>query len=413
MSGEWKARQAVKLLRSFYDTIERSGDLSECSGKTWRQTLIDGGYVAVFYDTAALSVCSRYLMGNKRIGDNYAEQAIATLVADRLIVIHEKESDIVDARIEAFLQKLSRPVPEKMDVYMCIHGVAIPQRAKIGQFEFVPAGEYDSLGIKCPIAAMALQTKEQIWRGQDHVMVAVSACEPIKAQEKACAEFQWLENAVRLFVDSDFYDIGITSFNYSHVENALVTAKDGQIRRASSSLKGSPVPLPFEKIFGKGDCLFRVIERLGQPDEGLTELQRRIRHAVYLGGLSVHETIPAVSYFLGVAAMEALFQKEIDKYVSPSVAQQIVEAFCYLVAGEKDRRSVFEQVRKFYGKRSAIAHGGRAKVTLEDVRQMRGYLRAAIMKMTDDPMLSQLKSIDDVAEHVQDKKFGPKEVLCT
>jgi len=129
---------------------------------------------------------------------------------------------------------------------------------------------------------------------------------------------------------------------------------------------------------------------------------------VYLGGLSVHEKVPEVSYFLGVSAFEALFQKETDKYVNPSIAQQIIESFCYLVADESHRRNVFETMRPFYGKRSAFAHGGKTIVSTGDLDLLRAYLRAAILKLIDDPELSRLKTIDEVAALICDKKFGAK-----
>ena len=404
--------EAIKLLTAFYETIERTVEDPTTTSKTWRRLWMgkDKEMEMVFYAQDALNAAVDSLLQNKIVDDNYTHKALSDLVADRLGIVYITFSEIFAEKIEALVDELVTKKPELMNVYMAIHGVSVQQRTRIGAFDFIPNKDYCNLGVKCFTPQMEDNIKDNVWQNQDHVMVSVLACESVKAREKAYAEFQWLESAARLFVDSDFYDIGITSFNYSHVENSLVTAEDGSMRGSSSSLKGSPVPLPFAKVFTTGNFLYRVVDRLGRKNDELSQYQQKIKHAVYLGGLSVRETEPNVAYFLCVAAMEALFQTDTSKYVSPSIAQQIVEAFCYLIADEKHRRGMFEQMRTFYGKRSAFAHGGAADVTVEDVQLVRSYLRAAILKMIDDPVLMKLKSPDEVAARIRDIKFGMKEV---
>lgn len=400
--------EASKLLSAFYATIEASVEAAELPGKTWRQVDVDGTFVSAFYVMPALTDAVQCLLKDKRISGKYSQSYLESMIAERLITVYFKMPEKACEQINNLGSELLNSVPKEMNVYMTIHGLSVSMREKIGQYAFVPAGDYEKLGIKCCHPGMEPHIKEHIWQNHDHVMVSVSACDSVKAQEKAYSEFQWLENAARLFVDSDFYDVGITSFNFSHVENSLVTDGNGMTIGSSSSVKGSPVPLPFSRIFEKDNNLYRVVNKLGFSISSLTELQQRIRHAVYLGGLSVHEKVTEVSYFLGVSAFEALFQKETDKYVNPSIAQQIIESFCYLVADESHRRNVFETMRPFYGKRSAFAHGGKTIVSTGDLDLLRAYLRAAILKLIDDPELSRLKTIDEVAALICDKKFGAK-----
>lgn len=400
--------EASKLLSAFYATIEPSVEAAELPGKTWRKVDINGTFVAAFYVMPVLTKAVQCLLKDKRISEKYSQSYLESMIAERLIAVYFKIPEKACEQINYLGSELLNSVPKEMNVYMRIHGLSINMREKIGQYEFVPAGEYEKLNIKCYHQKKESHIKEHIWQNHDHVMVSVSACDSVKAQEKAYSEFQWLENAARLFVDFDFYDVGITSFNSSHVENSLVTDDNGMVIRTSSRVKGSPVPLPFLRIFEKDNNLYRVVNKLGFSISCLTQLQQRIHHAVYLGGLSVHEKVPEVSYFLGVSAFEALFQKETDKYVNPSIAQQIIESFCYLVADESHRRNVFETMRPFYGKRSAFAHGGKTIVSIGDLDLLRAYLRAAILKLIDDPELSRLKTIDEVAALICDKKFGAK-----
>lgn len=403
--------EALKTLTAFYETIERTVGDPTTTTKTWRGLWMgkDKEMETVYYDEDKLDVAVDCLLQNKAVDDNFTRKELASFIAERLGVDFISSANSPKEKVETLVDELVNKKPERMNVYMAIHGLAVQQRTSIGEFDFIPAKDYSSLGVKCFHPQMEISIRKQTWQNHDHVMISVTACEPAKAREKAYAEFQWLESAARLFVGSDFYDIGITSFNYSHVENSLVTTEDGQMRGTSSSLKGSPVPLPFARVFVPGNHLCRVVDKLGREQSTLSDLQRRIRHSVYLGGLSVRETSPEVAYFLCIAALESIFQVETDKYVNPGIAQQVVESFCYLIVDEPNRRRVFDQMKPFYRKRSAVAHGGKTEVTVEDVHLVRSYLRAAILKMIDDPILSKMVTPKELAAKVQDMKFGVKE----
>lgn len=398
----WKDK-AAKLLLAFYNTIEPATDPTVMFKKSWQS--VDGG--SVFYEQKTLVAAIECLLEDKTIGANYSQHALSQLIATRLTAVFAKEPDQIRTRIDGLLSELSKKAPETMNVFMSIQGMSLLQRMKIGEFEFVPAKQFDKLGLQYPHENMKAYVKKNMWKRQNHVMVSVAACDPGKAKEKAYSEFQWLENAIRLFIGSDCCDVGITSFKGSSVENSLVTAADGSVRSTSSSLKGPRIKLPFAKAFASNTPFYRVIDKLGRKQNRLTELQKRIRHAVYLGGLSAHETVPEVAYFLCVSAFETLFQVETDKYVNSSIAQQIVESFCFLIADEDKRLKTFEQMRPFYRKRSAIVHGGKIKVSKKDVELVQVYLRAAVIKLIDDPILSKLKTPEALAELVRDKKFGP------
>jgi hypothetical protein len=399
----WKEK-CISHLLTVYDTIEWATNQSDICSKTIHRVGLEDVFVC--FDTTSLAVATQKLLENKGIEDNYSQQALAQLLADKLISAFSQKPEDIRAWLGKLVSELSNASPETMNVYMGIQGVSLAKRMKIGAFVFIPSKDYDSLGIKSIHFKMESHIKEQIWQGHNHVMVSVTACDPGKAQEKAYAEFQWIENAVRLFVAPERFEVGITSFHYAFVENSLVTTDDGAMRGTSSKFIGAHELLSLDSAFALGGILYRVIDKLGRKQTDLTEFQKRIRHAVYLGGLSVHETVPEIAYFLCVSAFETLFQKEIDKYVNSSIAQQILEAFCFLIADECKRRETFEQMRSLYGKRSAVAHGGKTEVSKQEVELVRNYLRVAVIKLVNDPILSKLKTIDDVSALILKKKFG-------
>ena len=404
---KWSKNDAIETLLAFYQTIEPTADENEMKEKKWRGVYVDGKMAHAFYGEAELARAVAVFMANTSVADRYLPNAVESRIADCLIEHKIKKLDDPKKAIEGLIVAIVDAKLESLSVYMPAYGIDVPSGGvySVGDFLFVPRDGYDALNFK---AVFITNIKESIWGDFPHVAVTVLANDSAKAREKALREFQWLENAVRLFVGSDFYDFGITSFNFSHVENAVVATSDGHFRGASSHLKGAPHSMDFAYVFDSKKTLYKVVDAIGRQTKNLTPLQCRIRHAVYLGGLSAHEMSLPISYFLAVSALETLFQVEVDKYVSPSIAQQIVESFCYLIADASHRRQTFEEMRSFYKRRSAVAHGGETDLSRRDVLLVRAYLRAAISKLLFDPVLSQIRTPQDLAEHIKNVKFGKR-----
>ena len=53
-------------------------------------------------------------------------------------------------------------------------------------------------------------------------------------------------------------------------------------------------------------------------------------------------------------------------------------------------------------------HGNVTDLTKKDVLLVRTYLRAAISKFLFDPVLSQIRTPQDLAEHIKNVKFGKR-----
>lgn len=404
MSKEkWSEENVLESWKAFWSTIERTKgpiDLRKPQTKPLRVVFNASLDSPVVYDERALKDVVDLLMLNPHIADNFAQRTVGEKIAARTIQNWTPTACFSEKTAKTLISELVKSEPEKMIVYMPVYGISIPagQRLSVGPYSFLARDIFDSLGL----------SNINIRKGQPLVSTSVLACDPDKAREKAIAEFQWLENAARLFIDYKMNDFGITTFSFSHVENSIVTDAECQHKWASSHLKGAPGLTSVMDLFGAGSFLHQVVSTLGGASRNLSEYQKRIRHAIYLGGLAVHESVASVSFFLGVSALETLFQVETDKYVSSSIAQQIVESFCFLMVDKKNRRATFEEMRPFYKKRSAIGHGGWTEVTDQDARLVRNYLRHAIGSLLTDPKLSKIKTAQDLSEMIKDIKFGKK-----
>ena len=400
---EWSEKKVLESWEAFWATIERTEKLFDPrkhQTKPLRMVFKASLGAPIVFDVKTLKNVVESLMVNPHIADNFAQKTVEDKVVERTIQKWTPTACFSEKAARTLISELLNAQPEEMIVYMPVYGISIPagRRLSVGPFTFLARDVFDSLAFP----------NGNIRKGQPIVSVSVFACDPNKASEKAIENYQWLENAARLFIDFEMTDFGITSFDYSHVENSIVAQPNGRLKRASSQLKGAPRLIPIMDLFGTGSFLRQVVSTFGGSACNLSEYQKRIKHAIYLGGLAVHENVASVSCFLGVSALEALFQAETDKYVSPSIAQQIVESFCFLMVDDEHRRATFEEMRSFYGKRSAIAHGGSKEITDRDARLVRNYLRHAIGKLLTDPNLSKIHNVKDIAEMIKDRKFGKK-----
>ena len=388
----------LEALQEFCATFSYSLDLSYLATQVWHEP--------VYYDKVAAERVVDLFMSDCQISDNFMPGDVEQMIANRMVDAHVRNEQSFDDAARTVINMLLNSQPETMNVYMPVHGVSISagQKWSLGHFVFMAKDAFDALGIKGWSPKAVDFIKANTSERNPIVMVPVCACTPQKAREKATEEFQWLENAIRFF--TDFNVLGITTSNLAWIENSIVTQANGILRGTKFQFNGFPSPMPLDKLLDAEST--KIISDLSDSAKDTTEYRKRIRHAIYLGGLSVHETTPSVSFLLGIVALEALFQADADKYVSPGIAQQILEAICYLIIEPKSRRIAFEELRSFYGKRSAIAHGGKSEIHENDAKLARKYLRKAIVKLLTDPELANIRTPQDITSRIKDLKFGKK-----
>lgn len=407
-------KDRVDALLAFYASIEFVSDEKQVEdakrqGRSWRIEYIQGRQVFAFIDDEKLGIAADKIWACAKIADKFARNTIVGRIANYFYAVKLDKAVNVQRLAEAFLERLWAEPPVVVKVYMEMFGAHVKNgNIQKGDFTFMPAGGFDALGIKEIVPGSLLQIKERIWGNVSHVAVSVLACDVEKARELAAVEFKWLENAVRLFINTRYLDLGITSQSSVYVENALAIGANGMLG-ASSNVRGPSDEMVLDDVFARNPHVNVVLETLGRKSDSLTRLQSRIRQAVYLGGLSTRAADDAIAYFLCVSALEAIFVADRDRYVNPSIANQIIEAFCYLIGDDDEKRIVYEQMHGFYEKRSAVAHGGDKKISKEDVRVAQQYLRAAVVKLLNDPVLSKVPTVEELGELVKDRKFGRKQ----
>jgi DNA segregation ATPase FtsK/SpoIIIE-like protein len=177
-------------------------------------------------------------------------------------------------------------------------------------------------------------TKREFWNAECFVCISVSTCDATKAEELALAQFKWIENAIRCFLYGKMYNAGITNCKAKWIERVIVAIKGSETAGLSSSLRGPLFPFKIEEIVHTKEFV-RMISLLGDPNSQLTEVQKRIRHAIYLCGLSTQTVdLSDMAYLVividEVADLMGVARKEVEACVQ-RLAQKARAAGIHLV----------------------------------------------------------------------------------
>lgn len=379
------------------------------SGKHLRSVTVNGEMKWGLIDESRLSKVVDDLMSKHAVGTKWSARSLLNQIEEMLLEHKASGVEDITTEINARVKDIYEKSFSEYEICMPIYGASIAKDSciEIGKYSFMHIDYLTKKKYNRIVGADSIGSQSKAWRAECFVGISVCACEQAKAEELALTQFKWVENAVRMFLHSNKFSIGITNYNDRWVERCVVARKGSETAGLSSSLKGPIFPLRLEGIVVAKEFR-RMVSLLGDLDSRLTEMQKRIKHAIYLCGLSTQAIDFSVGYFLCVAALEALFCKQENPYVSPSTSQQIIEAFCYLIVDEDKRRECFDSMRDLYPNRSAFAHGGEKELSEEDVLRIRLYVFVAISKLLTDENLCKIATMSDLQSLIKDIKFGKK-----
>ena len=297
---KWDKQVVVDAIRAYYDSIELTAwteNLTDAVKRYWRSVQCKKGRVYAFVDYEKLTRAIDAIYENSFVAANFVRKTIEECIGNKCIVRFVDGGVDLDVFIDDLIASFVRAIRKPINVYMAVYGAVVTARFRIGQYEFIPGDQFDTLNINSLPEALKESVKNQLWGNQPHVCVTVEACDGAKAKELAYPIFQWLENAVRLFLDDKVCDFGVTTFDFRWAEHSLAISQDGSFASFNSQVRGCITA--FDLVEKLNDCktLRLVIENLGKNQTELNSFRQGMRQAVYLAGLSKKESDIAVAYF--------------------------------------------------------------------------------------------------------------------
>ena len=257
------------------------------SGKHLRSVIVNGKMKWGAIDKSELAKIVHSLMSNHDISSKWSASSLLNKIEDVLLENKARGIEDVKPEVNALVKDIYEESSVEYEICMPIFGVSIAKDSciEVGKYSFMHIDYVTKKKFHRIVGTDSDSTKREFWNAECFVCISVSACDATKAEELALAQFKWIENAIRCFLYGKMYNAGITNCKAKWIERVIVAIKGSETAGLSSSLRGPLFPFKIEEIVHTKEFV-RMISLLGDPNSQLTEVQKRIRHAIYLCGLS-------------------------------------------------------------------------------------------------------------------------------
>ncbi len=259
--------------------------------------------------------------------------------------------------------------------------------------------------------------------GNIFIGIQVSARDLERALELSAQRFNQFENVINYMLgyDAKSFEFGVNRFStLSVLENLSISS--GGISYCSSPQENRFHPLHLNSPFffngkicfdGTNDVQYWkdyghawIWEALKQ--KAPNKWHERILSSIEWIGRGLRDTNPAKSLVQFTFALEALFSfQEKGFLVSPSIASTLSEFTAFIIADNlSERLDAVKKIKRMYEKRSAVAHGGTQVVPTGLVSESMNLMRDLITKIITNPDLRDLRTIEEVREWIDKKKYS-------
>lgn len=130
-------------------------------------------------------------------------------------------------------------------------------------------------------------------------------------------------------------------------------------------------------IFGKYLDIFSIITQKKNP----TRLEKKILQAIHIFGLSRLTRKTEIRFLLLISAFESLLLTSNDR---DYLGKKLSEKTAFLLEDNLDKRlKLYLLMKKYYGKRSSLVHGGKSKIDEEYERTANLIFESLIFKLLE------------------------------
>ena len=141
----------------------------------------------------------------------------------------------------------------------------------------------------------------------------------------------------------------------------------------------------------------------------LSDLEKRALRALLWLGRAYSSRRTEDAFLQCAIALEVALVMNQRDVITPSILYQLAESVAVLLGrNQRERLQIDKEIRKFYGKRSAIVHKGSEEVSREDCARFLSYARNCLIFLLGDDTYRQLGSLDAIHRHMKEFKFGDR-----
>lgn len=290
------------------------------------------------------------------------------------------------------------------EYFVPIYGISCSNYERLGEFEIMSRGYFLQL-IDKPI-------REKVERGESgNVFLGFNVSKSFSkgggelARQKA-GEFKKLMDFCcgrnNCIPAVNLQKIENSSFKYMHVN------VDGSIH-VHEEMNNNFIPrehsieeLKKEMESNKTLYVWELYSRESKSDK-----DNRLINAILWMGKAQTEVDNRLYFMELCFALESLLQVNTDVFINPSISYSISNA-CAMIIAENytDRKTVFDNMKKLYGIRSAIAHGGKKEVKDESCEMLYRYIVYLISDIVNKEPWNKYLSMKDVMIEIEERGLG-------
>jgi hypothetical protein len=351
-----------------------------------------------------------------KFSDKYIEKQLKAVFAKLL----QSEDFDLEKSLSTLIATLDE-FNDKTEVYIKVDGVDLSFCFTLGRAKFSPGDEYllNYIEMKAwniikqtkntddeKVAAMEIttQTIKKEFKGGCVAIVKVDA-EPIRAREIAKEEVGRAIDLLRftskaLHPSNEDIRFGMKG-DFPKSKRQIYAISENSLSPETDSI-GSTQSLRIDAnaMVKMNDIGVFALSKALQKQK-TTQYEECLIKSVHWFSVSLTQNENCNSFLFMIVALEALFKPPYGSSISSTISESVA---LLLDKRLKQRKNIVKQMREFYGKRSAVAHGGSKNLTDIDLHILMSLVGQTLMICINKT--SEFSSQEDLMTFIEEIKFS-------
>ncbi|QZD69437.1 HEPN domain-containing protein [Pseudomonas sp. 3-2] len=346
------------------------------------------------------------------IGERISKKFLSELVSKRVYSFLKESKDVTDGDGRKFKEELKNLPLRSMRVIREIYGASIndsPEALMLGRFKF-----YDWNRHKHLIAGLDDEEFSLGVESLNHnilIECVVKCHDRQKAQELGNYEFLKFENIIRFWIGRRLSQYQVEILDYKGFRTHTTYIGEGESLGFTVESRGTNnrFNLCANLLSAPGGAMNRLINL---EEKTANNLERKILKSVEWLGQALAEQNAASAFIKTSTALEVLFSKSKSGVISSSLMATFSEACAQILGNDSGSCLLVEQeIKNFYGIRSAVVHSGKSDVSIKELNKFIAYVRDVILRLLGRRPYCDFKSIDELTDYLSRLKYMHKMVV--
>lgn len=359
------------------------------------------------------------LLGHKhfstKFSSKYIEKKLKAIFAE---LIFDQKIDL-EKRISELVDELSN-FNQNNFVFLKIDGIVLSVCLFIGRVILVPGDEYfiqdinDKLNSiiktsknddksKKDLQEFIQQLSEKEFQGECVGIIEVDA-EPVRALEFAKEEVRRAIDLLRfaskiIYPLSEDIRIGLKGDHPKSLRQGFIISETSFNTQSDSigSIRAFEINEKAIQTMEKAG-IFLVSDALSK--QKTNNLEEALIRAIHWFSVALTQNEPSNAFLFLIVALETLFKAESGN----SIGGTIAESVAFIMADNLEgRKTIIKIVRKYYGKRSGVAHGGNKSISDSELLTLINIVGTTIMVIIEK--LKEFSSQKELMNWIEEMKL--------